>query len=207
MKSGKNKGKKYIKLRGGEVATPENKARADKFVQWYGRNCEYIRQRLIFDYLYDDEVATETMLKIYEDIAYKGVDVRDKKFYFLRAYHTNYIAAQKRKGKEVARWEYIEDNSAQYVEVAAPSFDYEQYERVTDALQREILDFVRGKYAPLEVSIFEIYIYLQPEMSYKKLAAMLGIPANKIWPIIGGIKKDVARKFEQRRYYLLSLLD
>jgi len=194
-----NKGKKYVKLRGGEVATPENEARARGFLDWYGAHSETIRKRLIYDHLYDDEIATDTMLGVYDCIAFKGLEVRDYKFYFLRAYHTNYLAAQKRKSAPPVS---MDDTDM----LVAPDFDYDTYEQTVDTLKTEITDYVRNNYDPAACSLFEIYIALYPEMSYKNLAKMLGYPATRVWPIIGQIRKDVLRHFGARKDNLLSAL-
>lgn len=203
-----NKGKKYVKLRGGEIATPENEARARAFMEWYAANEKTIRTKLIYDRLYDDQVATDTMLNVYDCIAYKGLQVQDYKFYFLRAYHTNYLAAQKRKGPAPVSLDAPVWNDDMRVGdmLAAPDFDYETYEQTVDALKTEITEYVRGAYDPAECSIFEIYIALQPEISYPKMAKMLGIPAHRLWMVIGQIKKDVFKTFARRKDILLSAL-
>jgi len=204
-KHGRNKGKKYIKLRGGEIATPENEARAQKFMRWYGYNVEYIRERLIFDHLYDDEVATDTMLYLYECIALKGLAIDKYKWYYLRAYHTNLLAAKKKRGESLKGIVYIDDEKV-HAQLLAPDFDYAAYESAVDLLKGEILEYVRATYDPVAVSLFEIYVSLQPEMSYKKLAAMLGYPLQKIWPVIGAIRKDLALRYAEKRYFLLSII-
>lgn len=203
-----NKGKKYVKLRGGEVATPENEARAREFLEWYGANAEIISNKLIYEHLYDDEIATDTMLNVYDCIAYKGLEVRDYKFYFLRAYHTNYVATKKRKGVPPVSIDtpMYEDGERLGDTIAAPDFDYEAYEETIDTIERTIIEYVRANYSPTECSIFEIYIALYPDISYKKMAKMLGFPVHNIWPVIGTIKKDLVTRFSGWKEFLLSLL-
>lgn len=203
-----NKGKKYVKLRGGEVATPENEARAREFLNWYAANIDTISRKLIYDHLYDDEVATDTMLGVYDCIALKGLVVRDYKFYFLRAYHTNYLAAQKRRNVAQVSIDAPLGVDGRCISdmLVAPDFNYEAYEETVDALKTEITNYVRDHYDPAACSLFEIYIALQPEMSYKKMARMLGFPATRVWPVIGAIRKDVLQRFAARKDYLLSCL-
>lgn len=188
-----NKGKKYVKLTGNEIATPAAQARANAFLQWYATSD---MRQFIKPHLYNDEMATDTMLSIYNAIAFKGLECRDPKFYFLRAYHTNCVAAKKN-----ARYDTVglEETGA----LAAPDFDYESYERAVDKLKSEIMEYVRTNYDAAECSIFEIYVTLLPDVSYKRLAKMLGFPAHHIWPVIKAIKNDVAAVFAERRDFLL----
>lgn len=205
MAKGKNTGKKYIKLRGDEIATAEDQARANKFMVWYGRHADYIRERLIFAHLYDDEVATDTMVYLYECIAFKGLNIKNYKWYFLRAYHTNYLAALKRRAKETAGKVYLDDEDTYVEEPAAPNYDYEDYEARVEQLRGEILEYVRGSFDAFSVSLFEMYIELQPEMNAARLAKLLGIPEYKVGPTIKAIKADVVYRFADRRDFLLSL--
>jgi len=221
---GKNKGKKYVKLRGGEVATPQSEARASAFLKWYGEHERELRERLIYKYRYDDEIATDTMLNIYDAISYKGLIVADPKFYYLRAYHTNYLAAQIKKSGaanvislDIAsnRSNICYDDSgarnmvggggvfALIEKIAAPQGDYEQLERDIETLKNEMTEYVRARYDPADCSIFEIYIALQPGMTYKRLAALLGFSAGRVWPVIGAIKKDLKAAFMARTHSLL----
>lgn len=202
---GRNKGKKYVKLNGNEIATEENEARAVDFMQWFGANFDVLRCKLLYGQYWDDQVATDTALYLYECIAFKGLRIDNYKWYYLRAYHTALLTSKKKDGDQRAA--YVSIDEPEYgVTLAAPSFDYVTYEKELDAIQTEILDYVRSAYDQVSVSLFEIYVTLQPEMSYKKLARMLGYPANKIWPVIGSIRKDVAVRFADRRGFLLSLL-
>lgn len=201
-----NTGKKYIKLRGDEVPTAEAQARANKFMVWYGRNADYIRERLIYAHLYDDQVATDTMIYLYECIALKGFAISNYKWYFLRAYHMNYKAAQKRRSQDTARTVYMDDEETYIEELAAPSFDYADYEDKVEALRLEILEYVRGSFDAFSVSLFEMYIELQPEMNAARLAKLLGISEYKVGPTIKAIKKDVVYRFADRRDFLLSIV-
>jgi len=198
---GRNAGKKYAKLRGDEMATPESEGRAIEFMKWFGDNFNALRTKLLYKEYYDDQVATDTALHLYDCILLKGLVVENYKWYYLRAYHTALLASKVRRKDEVL---HIEDSA--YDTVASSNCDYSEYERASDQLQNEILEYVRGAYDPISVSLFEIYVALQPDMSYNKLSAMLGIPATKIWPVIGLIRKDVAARFAEKHNILLSLL-
>lgn len=198
-----NKGKKYFKLQGGETATPEAKARARAFMGWYGLRFDHIRKSLIYAHKFDDEIATDTALAINDAILLKGLIITGKyKWYFLRAYHTNYVAAAKRAAEERARVVDLEE----VYNLEAPEYDAEAWEAQVDKLRAQVLDYVRAKYEPAAVSLFEIYVELHPEISYKKLADMLGLRHQKVWTDIGEIKRDVVAHFGAQKDFLLSVL-
>lgn len=206
---GKNKGKKYRKLVGGEVATKESLRAARAFMGWFGTKFETLRDVLIYAHKFDDEVATDTALKIYQDIELKGLVINGKyKWYYLRAYHTNFVAAKKREGVTLALVKSIDEEVGDFALIdtlVADEYDCATFEACTDILRAEVLEYVRGRYSHESVSLFEIYMELQPEISYKKLAQLLGMPHQKIWQAIGSIKRDVVAEFEGRRAYLLSI--
>lgn len=212
-----NKGKKYKRLTGLEVATPENLARANDFLIWYGDNTDDLKNRINKNRShrnsYCPDLMGDTMLGIYDAIAYKGADVKDYVFYFYRSYYNLYLAGKRKPGPDflddIIIWG--EDRHGREPKtmtdmLEAPDFDYYNYEIEVDALKTEILDYVRARYNPVEVSLFEIYVGLYPDTSYKRIAALLGIPFNKVWASIGAIRKDVAVNFSDRRVYLLSYI-
>lgn len=208
---GKNFGKKYKKLTGGEVSTKESLRAARAFLYWYGNRWEDIATALIYKHMFDDEVATDTALRIYQDIELKGLVIKGKyKWYFLRSYHTNLIAMKKREGARLAQSVSMDaEGDEEYFtlkdKLAHADYDSATYEAHTDAMRAQVLAFVRGRYTHESISLFEIYMELQPEISYKKLAQLLGMPHQKIWQTIGAIKRDVLAEFEGRRDNLLSI--
>lgn len=200
---GGNKGKKYNKRRGDEVATPESEARANEFMKWYGDNYDAIRGKLVYGELYDDQIATDTFLRIYDCIALDGLVVKDYKFYFLRSYHTNRLGALNK--DSVAEARFLRDD-ATVNNIVVQDATYLDYEIAVETLRAEIVDYVRGQFDPYSVALFEIYMGLQPEISYRAMAEMLGIGVYEIWPLIGAIKKDIRYHFSDRRDYLLSIV-
>lgn len=194
---GRNRGKKYKKDYGD--TTPESENRARNFMDWYGNNFTALRDKLIYDQFYDDEVATDTALYIYDCIAYKGLTVDNYKWYYLRAYHTAFMAAQKNKKHLVSV-----DDEESVIQLPASDFDSDTYEEVVETINTEVLEYVRESYDEVAVSLFEIYVGLSPDISYKRMSNILGIPATKIWPVIGQIKKDLVKRFDDRRDFLLS---
>lgn len=205
-----NKGKKYKRLTGLEVATPENLARANDFLIWYGDNTDDLKNRINKNRShrnsYCPDLMGDTMLGIYDAIAYKGADVKDYVFYFYRSYYNLYLNGKRKPGPD-----FLDDIKVGEVRtlsdtLEAPDFAYYNYEIEVGALKTEILDYVRARYNPVEASLFEIYVGLYPDTSYRRIAALLGIPFNKVWTSIGAIRKDVAVKFSDRRVYLLSYI-
>lgn len=189
----KNTGKKYVKLRGGETPTREAEERAQDFLKWYGDNCKHIRERLIYAHLYDDALATDTMLNMYDGIALKGHVIRDYKFYFLRAYHTNFIA--KRRGADYEDLDF---------DVVESDEDAAGRAAVIDQILNEVLEYVRDNFSAAESSLFEIYVGLLPDISYSKLAKMLGLSLSQVWQVIGAIRKDLKTNYGARYHYLLT---
>jgi hypothetical protein len=187
----------YIKLKGHEKPTPDSERRAKSFIRWYSLRIDTLRKDWLYVGKYDDEVATDTALYIYDCIALKGLRITGKyKFYFLRAYHMRLLAENQKKAVAAKRFIYLDDPDVN-LEIAAS--DFECFEKALDALNTEMMDYVRANYSALESSLFEIYIALQPDMSYKRLGKMLGYSPNKIWPIIGAIRRDLCEKFAARR--------
>lgn len=198
--------KKYIKLQGHEKPTPESERRARAFMRWFSLRFDRLRSEWLYAGKFDDEVATDTALYIYDCIALKGLQIKGKyKWYYLRAYHMRLLAVQKKRAEAAQRSVYLDDPDV-LLDLAAPTFDYEYFEALVDAINTDMLEYVRANYPPLDASLFEIYIALQPDMSYKRMGKMLGYSPNKIWPVIGAIRRDLAEKFADKRYFLLSLV-
>ena len=180
---------KYIKLKGGEIATPQNEAKGRAFLEWYAKD----GQSLIYGHMYDDEVATDTMINVYENTALKGYRIDNYKFYYLTAYRTNLRAARIKASKDARVVFGLEG-----LDVPAPVFDSEDYEATNEAFKNEIFQYVNDNYSDLDASLFQIYVELQPGMSYPKLSAMLDYPVHKIWPAIGAIRKDLLQRYGGR---------
>lgn len=222
---GANTGKKYVKLTGGEVATVANERKGRRFMNWYAAYYKILGRSIRNNY--DYEVATDTMINVYEAIVFKGAYINNYRFYFLRAYHTTLLKARKDKtfhlGKTMSldeAHEWRDENSGDGMrdsghnnsgarfdpfELPAPDFDYESVETVFDTLQYEILEHVRATYDPVSASLFEMYIALLPDTSYARLAEMLGYSESRLYQSISVIKADLRIKYKRRRDFLLSL--
>ena len=188
-----NKGKKYIRLTGAEVATPENELRAREYLQWYADN-----PGLIYDRIYDGDLATETLLRVYDAIAFKGVVIENRKGYFLRAYNLA-RAAKAEKGD-------INNADDDYLDTLFSEGD-ESAELHAAQLEAEaiIMRYVEGRYNSTDLILFQMYVQLSPGISYEKLAGIFGMPLYKMWAAIGVIKKDVRLNLGAEIAGLLSI--
>ena len=203
-----NKGKKYVRLTGYEIPTDENLKRAAAFLEWYALNVADLESRVRKNRnhpgSYCPDLMADTMLGIYDAVALKGLDVKDYRFYFYRSYYNLYLGERK-KVKPGYLDDVVTGEDLTLSDVlAAPLNNSAEYELAVDRLQSEILDYVRAYYDPVASSHFEIYIGLQPDTSYKRIAALLGVPFNLVWTSIGAIRKDVAQVFAAERGNLLS---
>lgn len=193
--------RKYNKLTGLEVATAENKKRAGAFMRWYGFRFEVMRTKWIVNF--DDEAATEAALYIYDRIALTGLRISGKyKWYFLRAYYNKALKRKQDESKAAKMSVALED-----VQIEAPAFDYAEYEAAVDALNGEMLAYVRQNFPPLDAALFEVYLGLQPNISYKRLAAMLDIPYEKVWQPLGKIRRALAEKFAEKNALVRSIAE
>lgn len=173
---------------------PENEAKARDFMEWYGGNMDRLRHYVEW---YDEDLFTDAFLRAYEAIARRGTSVRNYTAYFLRTYRNTLLDTKKISGGHRA------DETA-LQRLTQVEFDAPLYEAAVETINTEVLDYVREAYDEVAVSLFEIYVGLFPDISYGRMADMLGISENKIWPVIGKIKKDVVKRFGGRKDFILS---
>lgn len=192
-----NKGKKYIKLKGYEKPTLESEARARDFMSWYANNSSSLEYYVRGSYgVFDEDVFNDTFLRVYDAIALRGLHVKDYAACFIRSYRNTYINSKK-----------VDKSTDLTVDVPDTGFNSYQYEEVVETLNNEVMEYVKNNYDEVSVSLFEMYVGLAPDISYKRLANMLGYPESRIWPVIGKIKKDVTKNFAERKDYLLSIVE
>lgn len=193
--------RKYVKLTGSEIITQEAQKHAMDFSQWFSENITRLKS-MIYQHCCDEDILHDTYIHIYECIAYKGIVIKDFQWYFLRSYYRKLIYNKKKAPLKID----IDDNS--YAEVRCLSlnyFDQEEREQAIEIIDQEIMIYVRNHYNPLSYSIFEMYVKLLPNISYKKLAQMIDYPFNKIWPVMSEIRKDLAQTFKTQKEFLLSI--
>lgn len=201
-----NTGKKYIKLRGDEQPAPADELRALEFMRWYAENTDklkyYIRGA---GYPVDDDLLSATMLKIYDIIALKGRQIKDYTGFFLQSYRGVFINEEKKKTRSACLFAPLSPEKAAGLDAPAPA-DSGEYEKAVERLNAEVLEYVRNTFDEVSVSLFEMYVGLSPDISYKRLSAMLGIPFTRVWMSIGNVKKSVVRKFGTKKDFVLSLI-
>lgn len=194
---GTNTGKKYIKLQGYETPTPENEARAREYMNWYASNMKKLEYYVQGSGgVFDEDIFNYTFLRVYDAIALKGLHIKDYTGCFIRSYRNTYINSKK-----------VDRTADLDIDIPDTDFNSYQYEEVVETLNSEVMEYVQDNYDEVSVSLFEMYVGLAPDISYKKLATMLGYPEFKIWPVIGKIKKDVTKRFGERKDFLLSIVD
>ncbi|MCC8089123.1 MAG: hypothetical protein LIO79_07660 [Rikenellaceae bacterium] len=179
-------------------ASPENEAKARAFMSWYAANMDRLRHYVRGSGLeYDEDLFTDAFLRAYDAIGRRGTSVKDNVGYFLQTYRATFLDSKKTPivGKVDERV---------VANLPASDFDSDTYEEVVETINTEVLEYVRESYDEVAVSLFEIYVGLSPDISYKRMSNILGIPATKIWPVIGQIKKDLVKRFDDRRDFLLS---
>ncbi|WP_157457851.1 hypothetical protein [Bacteroides nordii] len=151
-------------------------------------------------YEVDDDLFSDTMLSIYDAIALKGAKVVNYTKYFLFSYRAALINREKRNAR--ARFVPVTNET----DTPAAEFDSREYEEAVERINVEVMEYVRGNFDEMSVSLFEMYVGLSPDISYKRLSEMLGIPFVTVWQSIGNVKKEVVKRFEERKDFLLYLM-
>lgn len=178
-----------------EGVNPVNESKAQAFSVWFGVNAERLRRYVSGGRLpYDEDVFSETFLRVYDAVARCGTSIRDYTGYFLRAYQFVYLDGRRSAPphEEIDR-----------VRLPPPPSDDDTRELPPD-LRGVMLDYVRRNYDESAVSLFEMYVGLLPNISYKRLSCITGVPLSKIWPVMGRIKKDLTERFSKKLGFLLS---
>lgn len=189
-----NKGKKYIKIKPGAVATPENQLKADAFKEWFGTLYSRLQTELINKDTYDEDVLNDTFLRIYDKIRFGGLDIADYKAYFHRAFFTNFmqlnIQASQSLTTSLDNHDKIDDAESD-----------EEVIRIKWELENDVFDFVYSRYPVHEFELFKMYVRLKPAINYADLSAMTSISQSRISEIISKIRRDICKQkeFTQRR--------
>lgn len=177
-----NKGKKYKKLKGGEVATPENKERARDFLGWCAENTGKLRYYIRgTGCQVDEDLFSESMLKIHDAIAFKGTEVKDYTGYFLRTYRSLLINQEKKSVSVPLSLDIVYVEDEQRNDVSA-----------------EIMDFVCTKFPGREGVLFEIYVALLLSNSDTNIPKMFKIPPVQVWRDIARIRRAINYFFDLR---------
>ncbi|MBD8349406.1 hypothetical protein [Dysgonomonas sp. HGC4] len=182
-----NKGKKYIKIKPGAIATPENQLKADAFKEWFGRFYPCLQTELINKDTYDEDVLNDTFLRIYDKIRFGGLEIADYKAYFHRAFFTNFMQINIQASQSVTtpldNHDKIDDSESDE-ELIKSKFE----------LENDIFDFVYAKYPIHEFELFKMYVRLKPAINYADLSSLTTISQSRISEIISKIRRDVCKQ-------------
>lgn len=182
-----NKGKKYIKIKPGAVATPQNQEKADQFKQWFGNTYTRLQTELINKDTYDEDILNDTFLRIYDKIRFGGLEIANYKAYFHRAFFTNFmqqtINLSQGTTTSLDNHDKIDDNESDAELIA-----------IKANLESDIFHYVYQKYSLHEFELFKMYMSLKPAINYAQLAQITNISASRISEIISKIRKDVCRQ-------------
>lgn len=193
-----NKGKKYIKIKPGAVATPENQAKADLFKEWFGQLYLRLQTELINKDTYDEDVLNDTFLRIYDKIRFGGLEIADYKAYFHRAFFTNFMQINIQGSQSIVtplnNHDKIDDSE-----------NDEELIRSKWELENDIFDFVYSKYPVHEFELFKMYVRLKPAITYADLSDITSLSQSRISEIISKIRRDISRQkdFALRRKFTL----
>lgn len=193
--------KKYVKLTGCEVPTPEAQAAADAFMRWYADNYNKLRTKWLYAACWDPDVAGDTALRVYEAIALRGAKVQDYKFYYLRAYHQHLLKHRTKESKRTQMFLPLDEGSNE----SARIYQAEEHDGVMHEFRMRMLRYVRSKYTPYHVTLFEIYMGLLPDTSYNSVAKLLGVPASQVGAPLVAMRKDLREKFANEAPSVISL--
>lgn len=208
--------RRVVKLRGDEIPTPEALERANEFSKWFAANRDHIQKDLIYGALFDEDVLHDTYCRIYEAISLKGTILRSNvKSYFLRAYHRTRINSIKDRVKRNGRsldapaGRDRKDSSYNLLSRTRPDVvdsmppEVRDFAEISDTVEN-ILDYVRAKYEPDAVSLFEMYVFLQPDISYRALSQLTGVRMSRVWPVMSAIRADLQERFGKEKTAILT---
>lgn len=193
-----NKGKKYIKIKEGAVATPDNQAKAERFALWFGEWYERLQVELMRKDTYDEDVLNDTFIRIYDKIRFGGLNILDYKAYFHRAFFTNFMQQVFTQNQSVIISLTTQDKEDE-------SLSDEELILYKQSLENDIFDYVYNRYPVQQFEIFKMYVRLKPAINYAELSKMTEMSVTTISEIVSKIRRDVSRQhdFCNRRRYTL----
>lgn len=193
----------------GQLATPEAQARGDKFLRWFSQAMPLIRGKWLENC--NEDAMQDAALRVYDAILYRELRIRVYRAYYMMTYCNE---CNKAKASATSAG-YLDSVTGEYfatdepVELSIADEDTDaatDWHDAVDTLGAEVLAYVNEHYDPVQAAIFEIYMGLLPDTSYRKLAQLLGFPFNTIWRTIGAIQADVRVAFGERKNKLLHNL-
>ena len=182
-----NKGKKYIKIKPGAVATPENQKKADKFKDWFGKTYTRLQTELINKDTYNEDILNDTFLRIYDKIRFGGLEIVNYKAYFHRAFFTNFMQ------ETINQSQGITTSLENHDKIDDTENDTELIAFKAD-LENDIFHYVYQRYSLHEFELFKMYMSLKPAINYTELSNITNISLSRISDIISKIRKDVCKQ-------------
>lgn len=183
--NGNNRGKKYL-MRNKEIPAlvrPENKEKFDSFSRWFESMNETLVNFLKYKECFDEDVYYYTFLRMGEKILYTGLELKDKKAYFHRAYYTNYIQTREQGNRFSPLGAYDQIDTR-------PNNAHER-ERKQTILEEDIFTYIYNNYSLQEFELFKMYISLKPAINYQILSEITNLQTHVIQRIISKILKDI----------------
>ncbi len=183
--NGNNKGKKYLKRVKGNMPEPKPacRKRAQQFNDWFESAMQGLKNFLVYKEAYNDDVFSDTYIRICEKILYSGLIIDDYKAYFYRSYYTNYIQNKIQEDRYVSM--------PPFANLVAHHGNPHERERQQLMLENEVFDYVHRYYNRHEFELFKMYVSLKPAINYHTLAEITHIQAHNIQRIVSKILKDL----------------
>lgn len=196
-----NKGKKYINYTEEPTITKEIQDKLNEYNDWFNLNYSNIKQNLISKNNYNEEVLTDTYLKVYRYILYGG-EINNLNYYFNTSYFTNQFNYTCTTTRYNNRIEYISTTTDDYD--TEDTGDSEAQYAAKDELINLISEWLECNVPGLiERELFIIYINTRYDkrfkMTYEKLAELTGVDINRIKDTIPRIKKQLQQEFKNKR--------
>lgn len=182
--AGKNKGKKYLKIKGTEEITVENQAKADHFKHWFGENYTRLSNELRQKDTYDVDIMNETFIRIYEKILFGGLVIKDYKAYFHRAFFTNFMQVTINMAKGILA-------TIDGYDTVDDSDDDTPMIQCKAKLEEDVMNYVFEKYSVRDFELFKMYVSLKPAINYAELSKITNISQSRISETISCIRKDL----------------
>lgn len=172
-----------------------------EFASWYASHLDEIRVCLNSSpFGYDEDLASEAFIRVLNAIERRRAIINNPKGYYTTTYRN--IAIQSAAER---RTTILDDYQLNLLTETPYTNDDEERQNAVNALYDKIREYVRLNYDDKSITLFELYIQLLPDATYRKLAEMLQIPFYEVWQNLGRIRKDVAQKFRKEADNLLLL--
>lgn len=161
--------------------------KAEGFNSWFQKNYSWLEQYLKNKNRYDGGIFSDTYLKIYENILFRGGEVGNYKGLFLTAYFRNLLNSKVYHNRFIELPTHLEDELE----------ETEYQESKESKISEKIFEFVYSFYPLKEYEIFKMYINLQPAINYESLSKIVNIGYWTLFRIVSRIKKNIASNYNK----------